>query len=592
MTIAQPNLVQIQSRLKGLPNSPQTMQYLKAAKDGHVLTVPPYIAAAELSTREAEQKREMLARGAAQGKVPSVSEQLSQKADLMSMMAMKEKAAAQQSAEQSRQMPMPAPEGTPEPQEQPQPEQGAGVDQIPVQFGLAGGGIIAFEEGGDTDKKKKKKTPSLYDLSRDPLLEAYYRQQAGELDTSALPQGALEGAGGDYSSPEAQIAKQRLGTALATPGAAMLDVAGLPINAIRNLTTHGGVSMTPFYDDVRKREQQAGVAQAQAAMQSQAAPQVPPVSPEAKALLTSQRPGYTPPQQPPGMQAPAAAQPPKPPAPAAPAAAPGAQPAEGGLPDIQAMLAQKPQAPSLEQSIADTQKAQAAFGLNAPAGAEERDLIKQMRERHAQEQAARDRLGLKAVLAGFGRGFGGAAAADIESAQRAYAQDMAHQKSMYDMINAINKGNRGEAEKAFEKTMGMQESREKEAGAGDRNRLSAATNVYAAQLQAGSSKYNADLHYKAAMAQANLADKRGDRADKAAALTALRGVQTGLVQEIGKLTGSFKKEDRELRARYEQQLEDVRQEIVRMSGGDVPSLAKGAAAPAPANRPPLASFQK
>lgn len=39
------------------------------------------------------------------------------------------------------------------------------------------------------------------------------------------------------------------GTARDPFGSALMDILGLPINVIRNLTTHGGVSLTPFYDE-------------------------------------------------------------------------------------------------------------------------------------------------------------------------------------------------------------------------------------------------------------------------------------------------------------------------------------------------------
>lgn len=127
------NIVQIQNRVQGMPNTPQTMQYLNAAMNGQVATLPPYIAAAELKRRETEGMMDQLAKGAAQGPQPTVKDQLEQKAGIMALMG-------QQAPAQRPQIPQPEPR-------QPQPQAEGGIDQLPVKdsmFGMAGGGIVAF----------------------------------------------------------------------------------------------------------------------------------------------------------------------------------------------------------------------------------------------------------------------------------------------------------------------------------------------------------------------------------------------------------------------------------------------------------------
>jgi hypothetical protein len=130
------NIVQIQNRVQELPNTPQTMQYLNAALNGQVKTIPPYIAAAELQRRESEGMADQLAKGAAQGPQPTVKDQLEEKMGIMALMG-------QQQPPQRPQIPQPAPA-------EPQPE-AAGIDSLPVKddmFGMAGGGIVAFQAGG------------------------------------------------------------------------------------------------------------------------------------------------------------------------------------------------------------------------------------------------------------------------------------------------------------------------------------------------------------------------------------------------------------------------------------------------------------
>jgi len=392
----------------------------------------------------------------------------------------------------------------------------------------------------------------------------------------------------------------------------MLDVATLPYNVLKSMVTHGGASATPFMDELRRREAKAAQAEGQAQGQGAGAGRgsyegYDPAAAAAALQAIPQRPSAAPAgaQRPP---VPAGAQQ-RPPAEAAqaPASQAPGQPTTadlraaimgqlgmGGAPagGAQAPAATAPQ-PGLAQAGADVKALAASMGLGTPAGAEERQLIEQMRARHAQQEQERARMGLKAVLGGFSRGYGGAAASEAEFKQRAYAEDMQHQKQMYDLINAINSGNRKEAEGIFNKAMGLGESREKEAGATDRARLQSLTQTYAAELQAGSSKYNADLHYKAALAQAKLAADRGDRADKAQAVQALRSVETGVIQEIGKLQGSFKKEDRAEVDRLRGYLNNIRDQLTKLSGVEGMPSATGTSGTAPTGtRPPLSSFQR
>jgi hypothetical protein len=139
------NLVQINERLKDLP-----MQVLQQYANGMSPEVPPYLALGELQRRETAQKQMATAQGAAQGPQPSVKEQVEQKAGLMALQQMQQQQAAQQM--QQPRGPMPAPAGVPQPEMQPQAMMArGGLAGIPVRrdmFEYAGGGIIAFQAGG------------------------------------------------------------------------------------------------------------------------------------------------------------------------------------------------------------------------------------------------------------------------------------------------------------------------------------------------------------------------------------------------------------------------------------------------------------
>lgn len=560
------NLVQIQRDLQSLPPGPQTMMYLKRAKDGMVASVPPYLAAAEIASREQSEQRRALAEGADQAEKPSVSQQLSQKADLLALQAMKKQAMDRQAADQARTAQMPAPEGSPEPQEQPQPE--GGIASLPVEFGFEGGGLVAFN--GETGSDVKK--PSIYDLERDPLLRRFREWLASREEAPPAP-----------PAPQPEPGS----VAAAFPeGSGIRKIAGF----------------------LSQRDKDIAAWQAaQKAQQEQQAPQAP----QAEAAAGSGRgtmPGrtaadaitFTPG---PGQQKPPQQRPPAAPGAQAAPAAPQQPAAPSPQQSVEAALMQRlgltpgtpglpaAAAPSMGASAADVKAAQAAFGLDKAAGEEERRMIAEMQARHAQQQRERARMGLKAVLGGFSQGYGGAAAADVAASQRAYAEDMAQQQEMYKLINAINTGNRKEAEKAFEKTVGLQQQREQDVNAMSRTELQSMVSMYGNLLQADSNRYNTDAHVKVALLNAKKTDERATREDKKLAIDGLQSAERGIQTELTKLQGLMDRGSKDRRAQLDEDLREIRAQIAKIAGVEMPSRA-GAPAPAPANRPPLASFQR
>jgi hypothetical protein len=158
------NLVQINERLKDLP-----MQVLQQYANGMNPEVPPYLALGELQRREMSQKQMATAQGAQQGPQPSVKEQVEQKAGLMALQQMQQQQMAQQM--QQPRGPMPVPAGAPQPEPQPEAMMArGGLAGIPVRrdmFEYAGGGIIAFQSGGQSlnerAARQMKEKGSIYD---------------------------------------------------------------------------------------------------------------------------------------------------------------------------------------------------------------------------------------------------------------------------------------------------------------------------------------------------------------------------------------------------------------------------------------------
>lgn len=556
------NLVQIQRDLQSLPPGPQTMMYLKRAKDGMVASVPPYLAAAEIASREMREQREALAQGAEQAGKPSVSQQLSQKADLLALQAMKKQALDQQSADQARTAQMPAPEGAPEPQEQPQPE--GGIASLPVDFGFEGGGLVAFN--GETGSEVKK--PSIYDLERDPLLRRFREWLASREEAppappapqpepgsvaAAFPEGSgIRKIAGFLSQRDKDIAAwqaaQKAQQEQQAPQAPQAEAAaGSGRGTMPGRTAADAITFTPGPGQQKPPQQRPPAAPG--AQAAPAAPQQPAMSLQeqnvANALMS--RLGLTP-----------------------------------GTPGLPAAAA----APTMAGTGADIKAAQAMFGLDKAAGDEERQLIADMRARFAQRQAERPREALRETLRGFSQGYGGASAAGSAAANRAFAEDMAHQQEMYKLINAINTGNRKEAEKAFEKTVGLQQQREQDLSAMSRTELQALVSTYGAQMQARTSTYNTDMHFKAAMLQAKQAEARGERSDKLASINNLRVLQDGQVKQLTALSGELKAAQfgparKEIMERYkkaEEQYNETQAMLRKLEG--LPETSARAPAPA------------
>ena len=142
------NLIQINERLKDLP-----MQVIQQYANGMNPEIPPYLALGELQRRELSAKQ-MANQGGASGPQQSVKEQVEQKAGLMELQKMQQQQMAQQQIQPRG--PMPAPAGIPQPEAQPETMMArgglAGVPMRRDMFEYAGGGIIAFAEGGPPKK--------------------------------------------------------------------------------------------------------------------------------------------------------------------------------------------------------------------------------------------------------------------------------------------------------------------------------------------------------------------------------------------------------------------------------------------------------
>ena len=138
------NLIQQQTAAKDLP-----LQYLQQAVNGQNPNLTPWIATAELQRRTTMDQH--MQKG--QGPMPTVKDQVEQKAGLMATQAAQQAQGAQM--QQAATPPGPVPAGVPQPEAQPEePVRAAhgGLMAARTNLRFAHGGIMAFAKGGADDQ--------------------------------------------------------------------------------------------------------------------------------------------------------------------------------------------------------------------------------------------------------------------------------------------------------------------------------------------------------------------------------------------------------------------------------------------------------
>lgn len=139
------NLIQIQDKLKSLPNDPRVMQMLTAYANGQNPQVPPYLALGELNRRKGEMERAQMEQ-AGQPPGGTVKDQIAQQTGVMALQQGQQQQAMQRMVQQGMQGAAPAPMGAP----QPQAMASGGLASLRPK-GYRSGGIIAFQQAGSVD---------------------------------------------------------------------------------------------------------------------------------------------------------------------------------------------------------------------------------------------------------------------------------------------------------------------------------------------------------------------------------------------------------------------------------------------------------
>ena len=141
------NLIQIQDRLKSLPNDPRVMQMLTSYANGQNPQVPPYLALGELNRRKVLIEEQQ---AAAAGQPPggTVKDQIQQQAGVMALKQGQQQQAMQRMVQQGAMGGGPAPQNIP----QPQAQAAAGGLASLAPKGYRSGGIIAFSKAGGVNQ--------------------------------------------------------------------------------------------------------------------------------------------------------------------------------------------------------------------------------------------------------------------------------------------------------------------------------------------------------------------------------------------------------------------------------------------------------
>jgi hypothetical protein len=502
-----------------------------------VSKTPSWLALAALNEIVASEEQAKLAQGAATAPLPSVKEQLSQKAGLMALQGQQQQQAQQQMMSQMAQAPQPTPEGVPQPEQQPQPQMmaGGGLARLPVDsrmFDYREGGIIGFNgvESSDIPEAQALDTQRVEAAARAKKIKEL-QDKVKFLREAEAPQAA------QY---EAELA------ALLQP----------PSRPAANIPTALPKAVAP------------------------------PVAPQ-PAPRPAPRPA--PPAQPPVAAPPTGIQ----------TALPQAPPAQSELEKLQmGALRNEPKAQTMDEARAE-RKAAGSELLNQPAGLAQLARLKQQQEQYTKSQADRPYERLMSVLGAGGRGGAGSMTSGYLSAMQNERGADAAQSSYQDKVmTAVEAAQRGEAtaeQNALLAGMGSSRTAQAEAAGKRLTALGTARNTEAQTQTAGLDRASREkiaaagdaTSLKIANIQAAAtklaAEGRLGSGEAKQTLAAARAQMDSVQKEIAELSkNAFIKANADRIKELRPQLDTLRKSIAALEGGGTMPPSPGAAPAAPA----------
>jgi hypothetical protein len=423
------NLIEQQTAAKDLP-----LQYLQQAVNGQNPNLTPWIATAELQRRTTMDQHMKSAQGP-QGPMPTVKDQVEQKAGLMATQA----AQLAQANQPGTPPPGPVPEGVPQPQQQPQqPVMAArgGLMHAPVHFNFAHGGILGY--AGDDDG-------SYVDPSSGMAIQGMPDQEPASANAGVLS--ALKASEPEWKKADRAHAKGE--RYIPPPG---YDDNGLPVKQ----APAAAVRPKPAVED------RAPLPSLQGQGIKAALPKPPP--------------------------APMGARPPTP----AVQNQPAPNPTDPMLQKATSFIGEPVQTPTAANAISQQQEYAKAFGTDKPVGTEERALL-------AKQQAAYDKYAQgdpDRAFAAYAAGLVGTPGSGNQAYQRAvtnaYAEQQAMNQNQLKNIAELNTAQRAANEKqqTGAQTLGAAATLAAAAKTADQAKL--AGQIWDSQQQVLASRYNTD----------------------------------------------------------------------------------------------------
>lgn len=437
------NLVKAQELVKGMPQ-----QELEKYANGFAPDfIPPWLATGEMQAQMKRKQQMQAMQGAAQGPQTSVKEQIEKNAGLMQ---------AAQSAP-----PMPQMQPQEQPQQQPTMLEEGGIARLPVNFNFGGGGIVAFDKGGDVDAaraaaKQAQEQLRVYGLAKrlnDP--EGYQTAQ----DALAKTQEVLAAA-------EAEYAKEM--------SASGVDRAATKLGSLKDL---------PAYQSAMRTAEQNKAVSSGADMGMPTDVGMPANTDVS--ILRQPIPGARPQGLPGALPAaPRAERPPAPPVVSSPAAP--SVPNIPGLndPAAQSAVSTAMKAPNQAELIAEEQARLKAMGIEGKYGADQETRIQAARDLYEKSRPS----GLDDMIRVFGqagqyKGLSGTGPAYTALKAQQRADDMARLQKENEQYNAVDIARRAEGISQADKVGTAM-------GKGRETAATAASQMLGHQMTAGTSLAN------------------------------------------------------------------------------------------------------
>jgi hypothetical protein len=222
------------------------------------------------------------------------------------------------------------------------------------------------------------------------------------------------------------------------------------------------------------------------------------------------------------------------------------------------------------------------FGLDTPAGKEEREMIAQMRAQREGQLKDRGFDNLVSFLtnargSNLGETFASGARASQSEIEKQRADDMAHSQKLYEMVSGLNKSDRAEKVGSAGKAATLFGEEQKSAATAESNRLTSLANIYHTDVAAAAQ----------IQAQKIAAAARSGQIDDKQQLAELKALQASIQAQI-KLTPY----DKKVVGPLQEQLGAVNAQIAQMAGVSTIPAAPGATKLSAADQALIDKYQK